>query len=373
MKAKVTGLEGVVAADTEIGHVNGQEGELVYQGYWAKDLAVRHSFEEVAYLLWYGKLPGARELDDFQSRLAQERRLTPELRRLLEAMPADAPVMSALISAAAAMNREEEGPPSVEQAVRLTAMLPVAIAYRYRRANGLGWPEDAGAAGEASADREGHVAHYLRLLFGRPAAEAHVRAMNAYMILAMEHGLNASTFAGRVVASTGSDMFSAVAASIGAMKGPLHGGAPSGVIRLLEEIGTEDRAESYMRKLLERGERLMGFGHRVYKTLDPRAEALREVAAALAGSDPWLDLARHTEQTAIRLLAEYKPGRRLFTNVEFYAAAVMRAVQMPPELFTPTFTAARVVGWTAHVLEQSRNNRIFRPESVYVGPMPGKD
>lgn len=364
MEAKVTGLEGVVAAETKIGHVNGTEGQLVYRGYWAKDLAVHHSFEEVAHLLWYGALPDAAQLAAFRRQLAQYRRLTPELRRLLDAMPPQAPLMSVMAAAVAASCGDEPAwPPTAEQALRLTGLLPVVIAYRYRQTIGAAWPGDD--AGEAD-----HVADYLRLLFGRPASAAHVRAMHAYMILAMEHGLNASTFAARVVASTESDLYAAVAAAIGAMKGPLHGGAPSGVIRLLEDIGAKEQAEPRMRAILERGERLMGFGHRIYKTHDPRAEALREVTAALAGDDPWLDLAQHAEQTAIRLLHEYKPGRRLYTNVEFYAAAVMRAVQMPPELFTPTFTAARVVGWTAHVLEQSRNNRIFRPQSTYIGPMP---
>ncbi|WP_409346350.1 citrate synthase [Paenibacillus sp. MBLB4367] len=366
MKAKVTGLEGIVAADTEIGYVNGAEGKLVYRGYRAKDLAVRCSFEEAAHLLWYGELPDESALQKLKKQLEGHRRLTPELKGLLDAMPKETPIMNVLMAAVASLSESGSAwPPTAEQAIRLTALLPVVIAYRYRQENGLPWLEPDGESG--------HVDYYLRLLFGRRPSEAHVRAMNAYMILAMEHGLNASTFAARVVSSTESDLYSAVSAAIGAMKGPLHGGAPSGVIKLLEDIGEKERAESHMREVLEKGERLMGFGHRIYKALDPRAEALRDVTAALSGGDPWLDLARHAEQTAVRLLAEYKPERKLHTNVEFYAAAVMRAVEMPPQLFTPTFTAARVVGWTAHVLEQSRVNRIFRPQSVYVGPMPDEE
>ncbi|MCZ8521816.1 MULTISPECIES: citrate synthase/methylcitrate synthase [Paenibacillus] len=357
------GLEGIVAAETNISLVDGTEGHLVYRGHWAKELAVHRSFEEAAYLLWHGTLPSPAELREFTLELARQRRLTPELSSLLGAMPPQAPMMSVLQSAVSALSGSEPAwPPTREQALRITALLPVIIAYRHHRSAGTPW--------NFTEQEEGHVSHYLRLLFGRPASEAHVRAMTAYMILAMEHGLNASTFAARVVSSTESDMYSAVGAAIGAMKGPLHGGAPSGVLHLLDEIGTADRAEPVLRALLERGERLMGFGHRVYKTRDPRAEALREVCTGVAGGDPWLDLAGAAEQTAIRLLAEYKPGRRLYTNVEFYAAAVMRAVNMPSELFTPTFTAARIVGWTAHVLEQAQHNRIYRPQSRYTGVLP---
>lgn len=182
--------------------------------------------------------------------------------------------------------------------------------------------------------------------------------------------MNASTFAGRVVLSTQAGLFAAVSAAIGAMMGPLHGGAPSEVIAMLEEIGTADRAEPWMRGVLEQGGRLMGFGHRIYKTKDPRAEALRTVTSRLTGGDPAFELALHVERIAIRLLEEYKPGRRLYTNVEFYAAAIMKAIQLPTELFTPTFTIARSVGWTAHMLEQASHNRIFRPQSEYTGPMP---
>lgn len=182
--------------------------------------------------------------------------------------------------------------------------------------------------------------------------------------------MNASTFSGRVTLSTQTSLFTAVSAAIGTMSGPLHGGAPTEVIRMLQEIGRKEQAEPWLRGALEKGERLMGFGHRIYKTSDPRAEALRIVTGGLTGNDPSFELALHVERTALRLLGEYKPGRRLYTNVEFFAAAIMTAIQLPADLFTPTFTAARVVGWTAHMLEQSGHNRIFRPQSVYTGPMP---
>jgi citrate synthase len=358
-----SGLEGVVVAETEIGLVDGMRGHLVFRGAWAKELAVKYSFEEVAYLLWTGIIPNADELRILRDKFQNYRRLTHKMRLLIDSLPKDISMMNVLMSVVSSLPKgNEEYPPALEQAIRVTAMLPAIIAYRYRRIKGIEYQEDT--------ELEGHTAHYLRLLFGHAPTEAQERALNAYLILAMEHGLNASTFAARVVSSTESDLFSAVGAAMGAMKGPLHGGAPSEVLTLLEEIKSKDRAEPYLRDQLQRGERLMGFGHRIYKTLDPRAEALRKVAIQMSGEDPWLDLALEVERQAIKLLEEYKPGRNLYTNVEFYAAAVMRAVRMPPELFTPTFTVARVVGWTAHILEQSQHNRIFRPQSNYVGPMP---
>ncbi|WP_040951376.1 citrate synthase/methylcitrate synthase [Gorillibacterium massiliense] len=374
MKTFVSGLEGVIAAETEIGEVNGAEGHLVYRGCWARDLAVERTFEEAAYLLWNGRLPNHKELVAFQNGLASWRKLTPQLKALLDAIPAETPLMSVMMSAIAVSGAGSAAwPPTPDQAMRITAIAPVIIAYRHCVAEGRTWQDvPASIVSEDTDDllANGHTAHYLHMLMGHEASYAQIKALNAYMILAMEHGLNASTFTARVVSSTESDLYSAVAAAIGAMKGPLHGGAPSGVIDLLEEIGTKDQAEACIRERLERGEKLMGFGHRIYKTRDPRAVALRSICEELAGDDPWLDLARFTEETAIRLLDEYKPGRKLYANVEFYAAAVMRTVQMTPELFTPTFTAARIVGWTAHVLEQSGNNRIIRPQSVYIGPMP---
>jgi citrate synthase len=362
--AKVTGLEGVVAAETDIGLVDGERGRLIYRGYWAKDLAVNYSFEEVAHLLWYGSLPDRRELSALQERLRNGRTLSEPVRRLLDALPPTLPMMAALqaVVAALADAGDASWPPQPGQAERLTALLPTIIAYRHRRLLGL-------APVEPNPELD-HAANYLYMLTGAEPNPDHAKALTAYLILGMEHGMNASTFSGRVTLSTQSDLFAAVSAAIGTMKGPLHGGAPSEVIAMLEEIGTKERAEPWMRAVLEQGGRLMGFGHRIYKTKDPRAEALRIVTERLTGGDPSFDLALHVEETAIRLLAEYKPGRRLYTNVEFFAAAIMTAIKLPAELFTPTFTAARVVGWTAHMLEQAGINRIFRPQSTYTGPMP---
>ncbi|MCZ8514197.1 citrate synthase/methylcitrate synthase [Paenibacillus filicis] len=360
---KVTGLEGVVAADTEIGLVDGEQGHLIYRGFWAKDLAVSRSFEEVAYLLWFRKLPGEEELRTFTQKWRSLRALPVSIRSVLELLPASVPMMSILQTALAAMSDDDlVWPPTTEQAMRLTAVVPTLIAARYRLLNGLPVVEP-----DENLD---HAANYLHMLFGRTPDPAHVKALNAYLILGMEHGMNASTFAGRVVASTQSDLASSLSAAVGAMKGPLHGGAPSEVLVMLDAIGEKANAEPWLRGVLEKGGRLMGFGHRIYKTKDPRAEALRQVTEGLVSDDPWFELAIHVEAVAQRLLEEYKPGRRLYTNVEFFAAAIMRAIALPAELFTPTFTLARSVGWSAHLLEQAPVNRIFRPLSQYTGPMP---
>ncbi|MBW5445383.1 citrate synthase [Cohnella sp. CFH 77786] len=361
---KVTGLEGVVAAETDISLVDGEKGWLIYRGHWAKDLAVQRGFEEVAFLLWYGKLPDDSELGRLNERLRAGRVMPASVRALIDAMPAELPMMKVLQSAVAALPGGEaaDWPPSPEQAERLTALVPTIVAYRHRTRQGLDPVEP-----HPELD---HAANYLYMLKGSLPNEAHAKALTAYLILGMEHGMNASTFSARVTLSTQSDLFAAVSSAIGTMKGPLHGGAPSEVIAMLEEIGTPDNAEPRMRAVLESGGRLMGFGHRIYKTKDPRAEALRIVTETLAGDTDSFELALHAERTAIRLLEAYKPGRRLYTNVEFFAAAILTAVELPAELFTPTFTAARTVGWTAHCLEQAGINRIFRPQSAYTGPMP---
>ncbi|MBD2846970.1 citrate synthase/methylcitrate synthase [Paenibacillus sp. IB182496] len=369
--AQVTGLEGVVAADTDIALVDGEQGKLIYRGIPANQLAVRHTYAEAAHLLWHGGRPDANRDAAAQTerRLADKRELSEDLRAMLDALPLQMPMMAVLQSAVAAFRQKAPDtghwPPTVEQAERITAAMPTIIAHHARR--------QARLEPLAPDPELGHTANYLYMLTGQRPAAVHVRALDAYFILCMEHGLNASTFAARVILSTQADLYAAVSGAIGAMKGPLHGGAPYEVIAMLEQIGTAERAESWLRELLERGGRIMGFGHRIYRTQDPRAQALREVTAALVGDDPAFALALHVEETALRLLAHYKPGRRLYTNVEFFAAAVLRALQLPPELFTPTFTAGRIVGWTAHALEQARVNRIFRPQSRYTGPLNEQD
>jgi len=359
------GLAGVVASATRISLVDGERGRLVYRGHWAKELAVNYTFEHVAHLLWFGCLPTDDQLLAMRRRMAEWRRLPQHVKTILDVLPPDVDMMSALRTAISAFAGPEfEWPPTPDQAMHLTAVVPAIIAYRFRKLQGL----------DPVAPREdlSHTANYLYMLRGEEPSSAHVAALDAYLILTAEHGMNASTFAGRVTISTRSDLVSAVASAIGAMKGPLHGGAPAEVDDTLSAIGTKENAEPYLRALLMRGERIMGFGHRVYKTRDPRAAALSEVARRVAGEDPWLDLATHVEDVAVRLLAEFKPGRKLYANVEFYASAVLRAVGLDRTLYTPTFTVARMAGWTAHALEQAEEDRIIRPESLYVGSMPGE-
>jgi citrate synthase len=213
-----------------------------------------------------------------------------------------------------------------------------------------------------------YAANYLYMMQGTEPRPEYAAAVEKYLISTIDHGFNASTFTARVITSTGADLGAAVVGAIGALSGPLHGGAPSRALQMLEEIGTADRAEAWLRAAVERGDRLMGFGHRVYKTDDPRSLMLREVADSLGGDK--MELARHIEATAVRVLEELKPGRRLYTNVEFYAGIVMDRCGIPPELFTPTFAASRTIGWCAHILEQAADNRLIRPSAQYVGPPP---
>ncbi|HET7657310.1 MAG TPA: citrate synthase/methylcitrate synthase [Bacillales bacterium] len=356
------GLEGVVAAKTALSLIDGEKGELLFRGEPAGELAKSKSFEEAAYFLWNGSFANPEQLASFKHQLAAYRELPVYLVNILDQLPDEMEMMEVLRTAVSALGVQGEWPPQVNEAMLLTAVVPTILAYRYRNLRGEVFIHPRKDLDQA--------ANYLYMLKGEEPNQAHVRALNAYFVLTMEHGLNASTFSARVVASTESDLFSAISGAIGTMKGPLHGGAPTGVISMLGEIGEIENAEPYLRSVLEEGGRLMGFGHRVYKTKDPRAVALKAITKELAGEDPWLDLANFVEDKAIELLEEYKPGRRLYTNVEFYAAAILRAVEMPKELYTPTFTSSRVAGWAAHVMEQAANNRIFRPKAEYIGVRP---
>ncbi|MED0867657.1 citrate synthase CitA [Bacillus spizizenii] len=357
------GLKGITCVETSISHIDGEKGRLIYRGHHAKDIALNHSFEEAAYLILFGKLPSPEELHTFEGKLAAERYLPEHIERLIQSLPNNMDDMSVLRTVVSALGENAYSfQPKTEEAIRLIAITPSIIAYRKR------WTR--GEQAIAPSSQYGHVENYYYMLTGEQPSEAKKKALETYMILAMEHGMNASTFSARVTLSTESDLVSAVTAALGTMKGPLHGGAPSAVTKMLEDIGEKENAEAYLTEKLEKGERLMGFGHRVYKTKDPRAEALRQKAEEVAGNDRDLDLALHVEAAAIRLLEIYKPGRKLYTNVEFYAAAVMKAIDFEDELFTPTFSASRMVGWCAHVLEQAENNMIFRPSAKYTGFIP---
>jgi citrate synthase len=363
------GLEGVAVAETTVGDVRGREGFFHYRQYSAPDLAAKRSFEDVWHLLFEGELP-----DEAAARAFAEdvRRLRPLPDGLLPVLPGIARAgdrfdpLDALRAAYSILSLAF--PPWLDvdaaqlrsQAMRTCAVFPTITAALYRLRNGQ----------EPIPPRDdlGHAANYLYMMRGEVPPEAHARALETYLILTIDHGFNASTFAARVITSTGADLGSAVVGALGALSGPLHGGAPSRALDMLEEIGTPERADRWLRQAVEAGQRLMGFGHRVYRTDDPRSTMLREVAESLDGGR--VALARQVETKAVQVLRELKPGRELYPNVEFYAGIVLDLIGMPRELFTPTFAVSRVVGWCTHVMEQAGDNRLIRPGARYVGPEP---
>ncbi len=360
------GLEGVVAAETRLSGVDGQAGELILAGFAVEELAPQATFEEVVYLLWHEALPNAAQLAEFQQALGNARTLPPiALAVLQEAAEQHAPPMDALRMAAGTLSLDTAQvrlSESESMAIRLVASFPTLVAAYWRLRNG-----QTPVAPRADLS---HAANYLYMLTGSVPTSARTRALETYLNTVVDHGLNASTFAARVIIATQSDLVSAVVGAVGALKGPLHGGAPGPALEMVFEIGQKENAETYLREKLERGERLMGFGHRIYKVRDPRADVLAQAAQQLFQTDgdrALYALALHVEQTALRLLEAYKPGRRLQTNVEFYTALLLHGLDLPTELFTPTFALGRVAGWIAHCFEQQRLDRLIRPQSVYVG------
>lgn len=351
------GLKDIVAAETRLSHVDGEAGELVIAGYPLEEIAERATFEEMAYLIWHGSLPDEAALDQFTRELAGRRTLPVATRDLLRAAASERqPVIDAVRMAVASLPTRDD----TSDARYLVAGMPTIVATYWRLLQG-------NEPVEPDPDL-GHVANLLYMLHGEIPGEDRVRALTTYVNTVIDHGMNASTFTARVIVSTRSDFVSAVTGAIGALKGPLHGGAPGPVISMLEEIGDAGNAERYLRAKLEAGERLMGFGHAVYRVRDPRADVLSRAARSFFAQDHDLyALALHTEKTAIRLLEEYKPGRRLQTNVEFYTALLLNGLDIHPDLFTPMFAIGRVAGWTAHCMEQRVVDRIFRPESRYSG------
>ena len=363
----VPGLQGVVAAETRLSSVDGLQGELLLAGYPVEELAAPAAFEELVYLLWNGRLPTRPELDGFKGRLAGARELpAPTLALLRAAAEQQVQPMDALRMAVGTLDLDAADESENELAISLVARFPTIVAAYWRLLQG-----QKPIAPEAGL---GHAANYLAMLTGtRPAAEQ-VRALDTYLVTVGDHGLNASTFTARTIISTGSDLVSAIVGAIGALKGPLHGGAPGPALDMVFEIGAAENAETYMRPKLDRGERLMGFGHRVYKVRDPRAEVLSAAAErlylsgnAIQGDIALYRLAKEVERVAVALLAEYKPGRNLQTNVEFYTALLLHGLGLHTYLFTPTFAVSRVAGWIGHCLEQKRQGRLIRPSSVYVG------
>ncbi len=359
----VPGLAGVVAAQTRLSSVNGLEGELIIAGFPLQELAGQATFEEVAYLLWNDRLPTAVELDKFRQTLIAGRVLPNATIEVLQAAARHRlPPMDALLLAASTLSLDLRKEDPFHQAAAVLARFPVIVAAYARLLNGR----------EIVSPRAdfGQAANYLYMLFGKVPDPEQVRGLETYLNTVVDHGLNASTFTARVIASTGSDLISAVVGSIGALKGPLHGGAPGPALDMVLEIGEASRAETILRQKLERHERLMGFGHRVYRTRDPRADVLSAAAEKMfqqSGDMALYTLAREVENVALRLLEEYYPDRHLKTNVEFYTALLLQGLGLSTDLFSPTFAISRCAGWIAHIFEQQGQNRIIRPESEYTG------
>ncbi|HWN97775.1 MAG TPA: citrate synthase [Blastocatellia bacterium] len=356
------GLEGIVAAQSSISDVNGEEGKLIYAGYDIHDLAKHASFEEVIFLVWNGKLPTASELNQLKSRLNSETRLPPEIIELIRSIPKIANPMDMLRTVVSALglydpdDADNSIEANVRKAVRLTAKFPIIVTTFQRVRNGqepVQPREDLSLAG-----------NFLYTLTGKQPDDIATRTMDVAFVLHADHELNASTFAARVTAATLSDMYSAIVSAIGTLKGPLHGGANEGVIKNLLEIGSVEAVEPWVKNAFARKQKIMGFGHRVYRTVDPRATHLAEMSRQLGertGETKWYEMSRKMEEVVMR-------EKHLNANVDFYSASTYYALGVPTDLFTPIFACSRISGWTAHVLEQFRNNRLIRPRAEYIGP-----
>ncbi|MFI1912630.1 citrate/2-methylcitrate synthase [Nocardia sp. NPDC020380] len=363
------GLRHVIAAETRLGDVRGREGFYHYRQYSAIDLATGRTFEEVWFLMLEGRLPTPGELAEFTGTIAGLRDLPAELLPVLTAAATAgtrfrpmAGLRTALSMLAETLELQplwDSGPTARSRdALRICAVTPTILAALHRLHQGL---EPVAPQPELST-----TANWLYMISGELPKPAAVRAIEQYLIATIDHGFNASTFTARVVASTGADIAAALIAAIGAFTGPLHGGAPDRALDGLDEIGTPDRIDDWVRDKISRGDRIMGFGHPVYRTDDPRSLLLRDIATEIGG--PLVDFATTVERRVVELLAELKPGRTLYANVEFYAGVVMELSGIPRSMFTPTFAVSRTVGWTANILEQAESGKIIRPAARYVGP-----
>lgn len=351
------GLEGVAVASSSISFLDGEKGDLVYRGFDIRDLAEGSSFEEVCYLLWFGSLPSDDELEWISLELSKERELPREIVEVMKLLPKNAHPMDILRSVVSLLGvYANDNSVSFKNAISLTAKLPTIVAYWYRIKNGLPLVGPEGGLG--------HSDNFLYMMFGRVPENSHL--FDKALILHAEQEINASTFSAMVTSSTLSDIFSAVTSAIGTLKGSLHGGANEKVFSMLEEIGDVGCVESYVDLLISRKERIMGFGHRVYKTYDPRALMLKEWLMELSLKDEvkYLDIALKLEEV---VLSRFK-DRKIYPNMDFYSGILYNYFGIPKEFFTALFAMARVVGWTAHVIEYRKDNRLFRPISVYVGP-----
>ena len=361
------GLEGVVAATTRISDVIGDKGQLIYCGYDINELAGKVSYKEVVYLLWNNKLPNRPELDEFTRGLRSQRELPGPVVDFLKTVPKNAPPMDVIRTAISMLGlydvdlgKEATREINQRRARSITAKIGVIAAYFHRARNGLPLPPVRDDLTEAE--------HFLYLMCGEPQAKEASDTLDVAFVLHADHGMNASTFSARVTISTLTDFYSAITAAIGTLKGPLHGGANEGVIQMLQEIGDEKNVDAYIEKQLAEKKKIMGIGHRVYKTLDPRAPHLRAMAVKLSekiGEPKWIRMSQ-------RIAELMKQKKNLNANVDFYSATVYYSLGIPTDLFTPVFAIARCAGWCAHVLEQLEDNRLYRPLSEYVGEPVGK-
>jgi citrate synthase len=357
------GLEGVVAAETAVSEVDGANGRLIYRGgYLIEDLAAVASYEEIVHLLLQGELPNSRQLDALRRQMAEARSLNDAALGALMALDPDTDPMDTLRTVVSAHGaRRSITKPALDEAIALISIFPTVVAAAHRRRLGK-------EIVEPRTDLD-HAANLLWMMEGTEPPAERAGWVGHYLVLLADHGLNASTFTARVIASTGSDLTSSVVGAIGALKGAAHGGATLAARTMLDKIGSADNAEGWLKEAHERHERFAGFGHRVYRTYDPRAKILREMARTAA---PELHkTAARTEELALQILHEAHPERPNATNVDFWASVVLTGAGIPKEMFTCIFATSRVVGWTAHVLESLADLRIIRPASRWVGPEGG--
>lgn len=358
----VKGLEGVVASQTSLSLVDGVNSKLYYLGIPVHELVDSSCFEEVAYLLWYQKLPTAAELKEFQNAFATQRAIPAEVIGILKQFPKTAHPMGVLRTAVSVLGNFDptadtfNADESQKKALRLAAQLPTVIAAFHRIREGK-----EVVAPDASLSI---AANFLKMMTGEAPADEMTKALDAYLILLADHGLNASTFSSRVTTATQSDIYSAVTSAVGTLKGDLHGSANQRAMEMILDIGSPDKAEDYVRDLLAKKKKVMGFGHRIYKKEDPRAKAFRGIAAAMckkAGDETWMEISNRVEKVMLE-------EKGIPCNVDFFSASVLYILGFPIDFFTTVFAASRVVGWTAHIIEQQRNNRLIRPSAEYTGP-----
>ncbi|MGZ4984768.1 MAG: citrate/2-methylcitrate synthase [Chthoniobacterales bacterium] len=367
MTVATRGLEGVVANTTALSDVIGDKGQLIYRGYDINELAGKVSYREVVFLLWKGHLPNRREQDEFMLKLRAERELPGGVIDFIKAAPKDSNPMDVMRTAISMlglydpdMHREATREINERRARSITAKIGVIAAYFHRARQGKSLPPIRQDLTEAE--------HFLYLINGEPQPKEASDTLDVAFVLHADHGMNASTFSARVTIATLTDFYSAITSAIGTLKGPLHGGANEGVIHMLEEIGSEDKVDAYVDRMLAEKKKIMGIGHRVYKTLDPRAPHLQRMAVKLSeklGDPKWINMSE-------RIATLMKEKKNLNANVDFYSATVYYSLGIPTDLFTPVFAIARCSGWCAHVLEQLEDNRLYRPLSEYVGEPVGK-